>query len=259
MKSAIITGASKGLGRALSIELCSLGYDVLLIARSADRLVSLSAELEQNYPVKAHTLVLDLAQSGAMEEVKIWCENNFFRPSVLVNNAGFACWGYFGELSLPRQMEMLQLHIQGTISLTHHLLPILKSQPRAFVLNVCSTSAYQVVPTLTLYAASKAFVRSFSRGLRYELRKTNVSVTCLSPGPMSTYFLEEASMGPMETTAKKFEMPPGVVAKEGIKAMFNRRTEVIPGFTNYFTVAVSKIIPDAWLERIAANLYESKL
>ncbi|MBL7858227.1 MAG: SDR family oxidoreductase [Cyclobacteriaceae bacterium] len=259
MKKAIITGASKGLGKALSHELCSRGYEVLLVARSEELLASLAEELTLQYSVKAHYLTIDLALAEAIDQVAQWCESNKFQPSVLANNAGFACWGYFDKLPLPKQLDMLQLNMQSMVALTYRLLPLLRGNEQAYILNVCSTSAYQSVPTLTLYSASKAFVRSFSRGLRYELRKSNVSVTCLSPGPMSTHFLEEANMRAMESTAKKFEMSPELVARQGISAMLKRRPEVIPGFTNFITVAVSKFIPDAWLERIAANLYESKL
>jgi short-subunit dehydrogenase len=129
----------------------------------------------------------------------------------------------------------------------------------SYILNVASTAAFQAVPTMTLYAASKAFVRSFSRGLRYELRETNISVTCLSPGPVATNFIEQAGMQAMQETAKKYEMTAEEVAKKGIRALFKGQAECVPGLINYLTVKFSNIIPDFVLEKIAANLYLTKL
>jgi short-subunit dehydrogenase len=178
---------------------------------------------------------------------------------VLINNAGYACWGFFDTLSIDQQQQMLQVNTGSLVNLTHVLLPALKQQPSAYIMNVASTAAYQAVPTMALYAASKAFVKSFSRGLRYELRKTTVSVTCLSPGPMATNFIQQAGMEAMQETAKKFEMPADEVAKKGLNAMFNKKSESIPGLVNYLTVKFSNILPDALLEKIAANLYLTKL
>ena len=194
MKQAIITGASKGLGKALAIEMASRGYETLLVARSAPLLEALALEISEQFKIKAHTLALDLGQATSAQVIREWCDGVSFQPSVLINNAGYACWGYFHSLPLNSQLHMLDLNVQGMVSLTHRMLPLLQQQQQAYVLNVCSTSAYQAVPTMTLYAASKAFVRSFSRGLRYELRGGPVSVTCLSPGPMSTNFITEAKM-----------------------------------------------------------------
>jgi short-subunit dehydrogenase len=259
MKQAIITGASKGLGKALALEMASRGYETLLVARSAPLLDSLAAEITSRFNVKVHTLALDLAQTEASQTIYDWCQGASFQPTVLINNAGYACWGYFHALPLSSQLPMLGLNVQGMVSLTHRILPLLQKQPKAYILNVCSTSAYQPVPTMSLYAASKAFVRSFTRSLRYELRKGPVSVTCLSPGPMATNFIAQANMQAMQETAQKFEMKAEDVARSGVKAMFAGRAEVIPGWMNALSVRFSKVLPDALLERIANNLYESKL
>jgi short-subunit dehydrogenase len=259
MKQAIITGASKGLGKALALEMASRGYEMLIVARSAALLETLAAEITSRFNVKVHVLALDLAQDEASQTIVDWCRDAAFQPSVLINNAGYACWGYFHVLPLSSQLPMLALNVQGMVSLTHRVLPLLQKQPKAYILNVCSTSAYQPVPTMSLYAASKAFVRSFTRSLRYELRKGPVSVTCLSPGPMATNFIAQANMQAMQETAKKFEMKADDVARAGVKAMFAGRGEVIPGWMNVLSVGFSKVLPDALLERIANNLYESKL
>ena len=259
MKQAIVTGASKGLGKALAHQLAAKGYDLLLVARSEKMLTDLAGQLAEQYNVRTYRLALDLSDARSGNAVYDWCLQESFNPSVLINNAGYACWGFFDTLSIDQQLQMLQVNTGSLVNLTHVLLPLIKRQPTAFIMNVASTAAYQAVPTMSLYAASKAFVKSFSRGLRYELRKTNVSVTCLSPGPMATNFIQQAGMEAMQETAKKFEMPAEVVAKKGLKAMFNRRSESIPGMVNYLTVKFSNILPDALLEKIAANLYLTKL
>ncbi len=259
MKHAIVTGASKGLGKAIAQALASRGYDVLLVARSENLLTAEAEKLTSAYAIRAHVLPLDLTQPQAGSLVYQWCLQNHYNPSVLINNAGYACWGFFDSLSIEQQQEMLQVNTASLVNITHAILPLLKTHTAAYIMNVASTAAYQAVPTMTLYAASKAFVKSFSRGLRYELRNTPVSVTCLSPGPMATNFIEQAGMQAMQETAKKFEMPAETVARKGLKAMFSKKPEAIPGWINYLTVKVSSIVPDALLEKIAANLYLTKL
>lgn len=259
MKQAIVTGASKGLGKALAHRLAAKGYDLLLVARSENVLAELADQLSENYNVQAYSLALDLSDARSSKAVYDWCMNEQFNPSVLINNAGYACWGFFDAMSIDQQQQMLQVNTGSLVSLTHSLLPILRKQPAAYILNIASTAAYQAVPTMALYAASKAFVKSFSRGLRYELRKTNVSVTCLSPGPMATNFIQQAGMEAMQETAKKFEMSADEVAETGLKALFNKKSESIPGLVNYLTVKFSNILPDSLLEKIAANLYLTKL
>jgi hypothetical protein len=259
MKQAIITGASKGLGKALAHQLAEKGYDLLLVARSEALLAELADHISEKYNVQAYSLALDLSDIHAGKAVQDWCIHGQFNPSVLINNAGYACWGFFDTMSIDQQQHMLQVNTGSLVNLTHALLPLLKQQPTAYIMNVASTAAYQAVPTMALYAASKAFVKSFSRGLRYELRNTPVSVTCLSPGPMATNFIQQAGMEAMQETAKKFEMPAEEVAKKGLRAMFNKKSESIPGLVNYLTVKFSNILPDALLEKIAANLYLTKL
>ncbi|MBL7838665.1 MAG: SDR family oxidoreductase [Cyclobacteriaceae bacterium] len=259
MKQAIITGASKGLGKALAHQLAEMGYSLLLIARSEKILTELAVNITQTHKVQAHSLALDLSDPASAKTISTWCAQHQFTPSVLINNAGYACWGFFESMPIEQQEKMLQVNTGSLVNLTHAILPILKQQPQAYIMNIASTAAYQAVPTMALYAASKAFVKSFSRGLRYELRDTNVSVTCLSPGPMSTNFIQQAGMEAMQETAKKFEMPAEVVAKKGLRAMFGKKSESIPGMVNYLTVKFSNILPDALLEKIAANLYLTKL
>jgi short-subunit dehydrogenase len=259
MKQAIITGASKGLGNAIAHELAAKGYDLLLIARSEELLATEAQALSNQHPINAHYLSLDLSDPLATAQVVKWCNEKQFNPSVLINNAGYACWGFFESLDLEAQQNMLHVNMHSMVNLTYSLLPSLKKHPKSYILNVASTAAFQSVPTMALYAASKAFVRSFSRSLRYELMKSTVSVTCLSPGPIATNFIAQANMQPMQQTAEKFEMTAQEVARKGLAAMFKGKSESVPGFLNLLNVRLSFIMPDALLEKVAANLYMSKL
>ena len=256
---AIVTGASKGLGNALAHQLASKGYNLLLVARSSTILAEEAKLISDRYSVIVHFLALDLSQPKAASSIVDWCSKNQFEPTILVNNAGYSCWGFFGDVELHKHLSMMQVNMNTLVELTHSLIPVLKKHKKSFILNVASTAAFQAVPTQIVYAASKSFVRSFSRGLRYELRDTSISVTCLSPGPIATNFIKQAGMEAMQETAKKFEMSAEEVAKKGLSAMFKGKSESSPGFINFLNVRLSFIVPDAVLEKIAAALYMSKL
>jgi uncharacterized protein len=137
------------------------------------------------------------------------------------------------------------------------MLPDLERQKKAYILNVSSTAAYQAVPTLSTYAATKAFVLLFTRGLRHELKGSSVSVTCLSPGATSTGFIDRANLGMLKERAEKFSMKPEEVARIAVKGMFAGKAEVVPGFLNWISVGFVKHLPKPLTEQIAANLYKT--
>jgi short-subunit dehydrogenase len=245
---AIVTGASKGIGREISVLLAKKKYKLILIARSTTELEELAAEL----PGEALYFTIDLSEAGAAKKVAEFCKS--LPVSILVNNAGYGLWGNFEENDISQQLNMLQLNINAVIELTYYLLPQLKKQP-SYILNVSSTAAYQAVPTLALYAASKAFVLSFSRALRIEL-KGSVSISCLCPGPTDTGFAKRAGMDSLAELAEKFNMQPNEVAKIGVKGMFNQKAEIIPGFLNKLSAIGSRYINKSLIERITAGLYK---
>ncbi|TGE21414.1 SDR family oxidoreductase [Hymenobacter aquaticus] len=260
MSYALITGASRGIGRALATELARRGYNLLLTARSADQLAQLAAELGPRHGVQIHFLPLDLAEVGAATRLADWARAQTAELAVLVNNAGYGLWGRFADLPLAAQQNMLQLNMLLPVELTHQLLPLLRQQPKAYILNVASTAAYQAVPTLTLYAASKAFLLTFSRGLRYELRDSSVSVTCLSPGATTTDFADRAGMSAgLQEVAAKLSMTPEQVAHAGVVALLSGQAEVIPGALNKVSATLTGFVPKSITEKIAANIYEKHL
>lgn len=252
---ALITGASSGIGKAIAISLAKQGCALLLVSRSENNLRQLAQQLSDQYRVNVNYLAADLSVANAAETVADWCRNTTTSLNILVNNAGYGLWGDFEKLNLAEQQNMLRLNIGAVTTLTYYLLPVLKQQEQAYILNVASTAAYQPVPTLALYAASKAFILSYSRALRYELKDTAVSVSCLCPGPTATGFADRAGMSAFADLAEKFNMEAAEVAATGLKGLFSKKAEIIPGFLNRVSSAGARYLPKALIERIAAGLY----
>lgn len=261
MPTALITGASRGIGRALALGLAQRGYDLLLVARSAPQLEELAQEVTTRHQRLAQVLALDLTKADAAAELATWVAHH--TPdglSVLINNAGYGLWGRFEQLNLEEQLNMLQLNLNLPVQLTYALLPLLRRAAKGYILNVASTAAYQAVPSLTVYAASKAFLLSFSRGLRYELKGSGISVTCLSPGATTTDFGNRAGMGSeLQAVANKVSMTPVQVAEAGLKALFAGKAEFIPGMLNKVSAGLTSVVPKPIVEKIAAGIYEKYL
>jgi len=258
MSYALVTGASKGIGKAIAHELASRMYNVLLVARSGELLKALCDDIGSRYGASCHAFAADLSEPDAPARVHAWIEKEDFPLSVLVNNAGYTIWSAFEQSDLDAQFNMLNLNIRAKLSLTHRLLPRLHRQPRAYILNVASTSAYQAVPTMSTYAASKAFVVLFSRALRIELARTGVSVSCLSPGTTDTDFMNRANMHALRETAEKFNMKAEEVARIAVKGMLAGKAEIIPGFVNWFSAKMTSLVPKAVSEKVAAGIYMGK-
>ena len=258
MSYALVTGASKGIGKSIAEELARMGNDLILVARSESTLKELSELVKQKYSVKVDYLALDLALPNAANTVYEWCISKGYSINILVNNAGYGLWGRFDELDLSKQEEMLQLNMHTLVQLTRAFIPTLKSEKKSYILNVASTAAYQAVPTLSLYAASKSFVLLFTRGIRLELKNSSISVSCLCPGPTSTNFVDRAGMSDaIKKKADAFGMSPEAVAKIAVKAMFKGKAEIIPGLLNKITVWFTALVPKSIPENIAVNLYKN--
>jgi len=257
MEYALITGASKGIGRAVARQLATRGYNVLLVARSEDLLQQLATEIASRHNVKADWMALDLSLTDAPQNVYDWCKAKGYTVDILVNNAGYGLSGPFEKYSLPEHLNMMQLNMSTLVGMTRLFLPDLHSRPKAYILNVASSAAYQAVPKLSLYAATKSFVLAFSRGLHQELHKSTVSVTCVSPGATDTDFPSRAQLGEKGMkAAEKFNMTPETVAALAVKGMFAGKAEVITGFINKLGAAMAWLLPKTMVERTAMKIYE---
>ncbi len=258
MGYALVTGASKGIGKEMAIALAKRKYDLLLIARSESLLKELATSLTEQYKVQVSYKALDLSDPAADTIIYNWIRENSFQVSFLVNNAGYGLWGNFEVLTLPEQQNMIYLNTVFPVNLTHRLLPLLKQEKSSYILNVASTASYQAVPSLTVYAATKSFLLLFSRGLRYELKDTGVSVSCLSPGPVKTGFIERAGMQAIQETADRFGMNADEVAETAIRKTLKGTAEIIPGFTNKLGVFFSWLLPKRLIEGVVASVYNKK-
>jgi len=257
MPYALVTGASKGIGLAIAEELARRKYNVLLVARSASLLQQLAQRLTATYGVQADFLPVDLAATDAARQIFDWCRERSYSVQLLVNNAGYGLSGPFDNYTAAEHTDMMTVNMTALVQLCRLFLPQLKEQPRAYILNIGSSAAYQAVPLLSVYAASKAFVVSFSRGLRQELRRTSVSVTCISPGATDTEFVNRAQIGEKgRKAAQQVNMTPADVARMAIDATLSGKGEVITGFINKLGAFAAWLLPKGFVERTAGSIYE---
>jgi short-subunit dehydrogenase len=257
MNYALITGASKGIGKAIAINLAKKGHAVLLVARSEHLLKELSLEINQQYQVATAYLAIDLAHIEAPKAILDWCLEHHYQVDMLINNAGYGLNGQLADYSLEEHLAMMQVNMNSLVALTYLFLPQLKKAPRAFIGNIASGAAYQSVPGLNTYAATKSFVLSFSRGLAYELRKTTISVSCVCPGATDTDFANRAHVTNAKAIkmAQKFNMNPTDVAAAAVDGILAGKIEIVPGFINKMAKVLANLLPDRLLEKSAADIY----
>jgi short-subunit dehydrogenase len=257
MPYALITGASKGIGKAIAAALAARKCDLLLVARSESLLKETAADLAEKYGVQTDYLATDLAATGASDKIMDWLEAKGYEVNILINNAGYGLSGNFDAYTAEEHKAMMQVNMVVPVELTARLIPALKKHPRSYIVNIASSAAYQAVPGLTVYAASKSFLLSFSRGLQYELRKTNISVTAVSPGGTDTDFANRAQVSAKAVRAgEKLNMTPTDVARIAVNAMYGRKTEVITGLVNKLGAAFAWLLPKKLTESTAASLYK---
>src|SRR3990172_1313955 len=258
MDYALITGASKGIGKALAYELAGRKFNLLLTARSESLLKELAYDIKKKNNIDVQYLATDLSLPQSPEKIADWCTQNHYSLKILINNAGFGLWGAFDQLPIDGQLNMMQLNMTSLVGLTYHLLPNLKNNKKAYILNISSMAAYQAIPAFTIYAATKSFVLSFSRGLRHELVKSSVKVSCLCPGPTESSFLERAEMMELEKTARKFNMSSEEVAEIAVNGMLEGKAEIVPGLSNKAIKQAVNYLPKNLVESITARFYRKE-
>ncbi len=255
MQTALITGASAGIGAEIAKLFAKDGYSVLLVARRQDRLDQLATELRAINPnVNTHTLSVDLSQPDAAAKVVAFTEAQKLQIDFLVNNAGFGSSGSFANLELEKELEMIDLNVRTLVALTHHYLRPMLARKTGRILNVGSTAGFQPGPFMTTYYATKAFVNSFSEALWFELKGTGVTCTVLAPGPTQTEFSVVARVEKNKLFNYLTPAGPATVAQAGYKAMNCGQALCVPGVSNKLVMQSLRISPRALARGIAASL-----
>lgn len=255
-ETALITGASSGIGLALAKRFAAQGINLVLVARNETRLNELQREISTNHKVTVHVCAVDLSAPDGAQTVFSYCENSKLDITHLVNNAGFGDYGHFAAREWNKYQQMIQLNVLSLTHLTHLFLQRMLTTGFGRILNVASIAGLQPDPRFAVYGASKAYVISFSEALHKELEGTGVTCTVLSPGVTKTNFLERADMAGARI-AKSGLMEAAEVAAVGYAGMMKGDLHVIPGLKNKVLGFFSSIMPPGRLRlAISAKIME---
>jgi uncharacterized protein len=246
---ALVTGASSGIGAEFAKELSKRGYEVILVARRADRLDQLASELSG----PSHVIPCDLANDAASLSGKV--AGLGLQVDVLVNNAGFGTHGRLSEIDPARDAEQVRLNCEAVVTLVHAFLPGMLERGRGGVITVASTAGMQPIPYETTYSASKAFARTFSDALSGELRGTGVHALCVNPGPVPTEWQQVAGYEPDYLPPVPGKISAEQVASESLRAFERGRRTIIPGFVIRWYMRINKPAPLAIKLRVVERMY----
>jgi hypothetical protein len=256
-RSALVTGASGGIGEELARLLAADGRDLVLVARRRDKLESLASELSARHDVRARVIASDLAREQAPQEIFDELRDAGEEVDVLINNAGFGSYGLFAETDARTELDLLQVNVVALTHLTKLFLPMMIARRAGQVMNVASTAAFQPGPLMAVYYASKAYVLSFSEALSNETGGTGVTVTALCPGPTETGFVAAAGLG----ESKLFDravMDARTVAEAGYRGMLAGKSVVIPGLRNSVMARAARIAPHSLVMKVVRRIQEQR-
>jgi len=254
MKYTLITGATSGIGYEMAKLLAIKGNNLLLVSRNKEKLESIKSEFEAEFGIKAKYLVSDLSKTGASKDVFNFAKE--LEINILINNSGFANYGEHTEIDIEENFNLIQLNIVALTELCALFGNKMKQRKEGMILNIASTAAFQPTPYFAAYGASKSYVLNFSEALAKELEEYNISVTCLSPGATQTNFFEAANIDDIKNSQlkKSSRQSAKQVAEVGIKAMFNKRLSVIPGFKNSFMAFSNRFAPRPLVAKISKSI-----
>ena len=254
-KTALITGASFGIGLELARIFAREGYNLVLVARSADKLRQLASEFEKAHGTRSLILATDLTDPGACAYVMDQTTRADIQVAVLVNNAGFGQYGLFAENDLEECLRQIQLNVTTLTHLTRLYLPAMIARKSGRILNVASTAGFQPGPLMAVYYATKAYVLHLSEAIANELQDSGVTVTCLCPGPTETEFQARAKISGIRLT-KFGTMDARTVAEDGYRALMRGEPVAISGFKNWLVAQSVRFAPRRMVAAIARKLQE---
>lgn len=248
--TALITGPTSGIGEEFAKQLAALGYNLVLVARNEEKLAKMCQYFSAAFEIDAHFIAADLAVLDTPEMVYHKTEALGLRVDVLINNAGIDVYAPFDEVNWEAIQRLVNLNVNASLRLTHLFLPGMIERDHGHILNLGSIGSFIPGPNNAAYAASKAFLLNFSRGIAEELRGTNVAVTCLCPGAVRTAFADKSDLN--GTFLFKYtSSDPKAVASAGIKAIQRKKYVCVPGFINQVIVFIYRFVPGRWVARIS--------
>ncbi len=260
-QTALITGASGGIGLELAREFAKDGYNLVLVARSKDKLESIAQDFAKQYNISATVIAKDLAKASAPDELYNELKTQGIQIDAHVNNAGFGTYGKFVETSLEQELQVMQLNMVALTHLSKLFVKDMVARRNGKILNVASTAAFQPGPLMAVYYATKAYVLSFSEALANELEGTGVTVTVLCPGPTESGFQERAAMQESKLVQKgglMRMMTSEEVAAQGYEATKRGQTVVIPGFANQMGTLLPRFLPRKIVTRTVRGMQERR-
>lgn len=256
-KTALVTGASSGIGYELAKWFARDGHNVVLVARNEAKLAAVADELKGRFGVDAVALPADLARPGTPQEIWQALQARAIAVDFLVNNAGLGLYGPFAQTDRQQELEMLQVNAVALTDLTKLFLPAMIERGAGRILNVASMAAFQPGPLMAVYYATKAYVLSFSEALAAELKGTGVTVTALCPGPVKTNFDRRARLDSSKLFKRRFLMADApTVAAAGYRGMMAGKSLVIPGWPNKLLVQGQRLAPRTLVVRVVRKLQE---
>jgi short-subunit dehydrogenase len=252
MNTTLITGASSGIGEAFARNLAARGHNLLLIARSEDKLNSLCNELGRISSIHAQYFPIDLSQPESPARLFEETTKRDLQIDFLINNAGFGSMGDFAKLDRARELNMIDLNVRALVDLTHLFLQPMRERKGGVIINVASTAGFQPVPFMATYAATKAFVLSFSEALWEENRPFGIQVMALCPGVTETGFFEAAHM--KQKPPARVSQTPDEVVETALRALKRGKSHVISGWTNFFMTESERFVPRSLIVRAIGSV-----
>jgi short-subunit dehydrogenase len=251
MNTTLITGASSGIGEVFARKLAAQGHNLLLVARSEDKLINLCNELGRSQSTHAQYVAMDLSERDAPAQLFAETQARELEIDFLINNAGFGSMGDFSTLDLDHEMNMIDLNVRSLVELTHRFLVPMRERKRGSIINVASTAGFQPVPFMTTYAATKAFVLSFSEALAEENRPFGIKIMALCPGVTDTNFFDAAKI---QRPPARISQTPEAVVETALRALARGKSSVISGWTNFIMVQSERLTPRSVVTRIAGTM-----
>jgi short-subunit dehydrogenase len=255
LNTALITGASSGIGEVFARRLAARGRNVLLVARSEEKLVTLCNELGRSNSIRAQYVTMDLSLPESPARLYEEAGKRGLIVDMLVNNAGFGSFGEFAKRDIDRELNMIDLNVKSLVDLTYRFLLPMRERKQGAIINVASTAGFQPVPFMATYAATKAFVLSFSEALWEENRRYGISILALCPGATETNFFEVAHGHKPPGRASQ---SPEEVVDVALRALARGKGHVISGWTNRAMTEAERFTPRSLVTRLAGRMMRSQ-